>query len=710
MITAKDLHGLHQPEPTLEQTGASFASERISNAYYNKLAEYLAEIPIAGTGSNPGFNSYGLPKAVGLAKRAGLSKEEAFDLIHRTQETACRETSQEIRAAIDSIYAKDSTTPEQPSGARDFSKVEQDKELAEQIASGHPFSVNELTAQSPVKNPESIPTSQVLEKLFPGNPLVTIGKRGAGESIDCMTRLVCVLSESLLKAHEYFVPNPAIKQKGKNKKGELSERCEEQFPVRKYLVIEFDGIPEKDKQAALLWQLREFAPLAMVVDSGHKSLHGSFECSAALPGDIEDFFAYACQLGADASLWKAEHMTRLPNAMRSDPPAKQVMLYFDPDANGKKWNTDALPTRLRVTSIGDIPKPENPEESNLVGQRYLTKGSGLEVVGPTGIGKSSLLMQMGMCWSAGKDFMGIPCQRPLRVLLVQAENDDEDLRAMRDGIMQGVGLYDEAPVIHENLSYVTVNDAAGAAFIKKLENLVKRHRPDIVILDPFFAFVGGNVSDQATVSSFLRGLLQKLMSKYGFACILGHHANKPPGKKQDRLEWSGSDFSYAGSGSAEIGNWSRAVMTVRASEEEGVYKLVFAKRHHKTSLRKEGKPLREIIIKHSPDQSLIYWSLGNEEDWPEAEKQKHDDLWRAVQKHAKDGEAKKTVVAKEMHTTTRTINRLLDNGPVVIRQEGKPTVTLTGGHGVITITVTEPTSAGGSTPSEEQSGQADVSD
>ena len=90
---------------------------------------------------------------------------------------------------------------------------------------------------------------------------------------------------------------------------------------------------------------------------------------------------------------------------------------------------------------------------------------------------------------------------------------------------------------------------------------------------------------------------------------------------------------------------------------------------------------------------------GSEEDWPEKDRLKRDELWHAVQKHAKNGVAKKSDVAKEMRTTTRSLNRMFECGPMLIQRNGQPTVTLTGDRGVICITRIEPNADGSSTES-----------
>ena len=81
------------------------------------------------------------------------------------------------------------------------------------------------------------------------------------------------------------------------------------------------------------------------------------------------------------------------------------------------------PARRLVELVSHL---EN-DPAELLRYRFLCRGSGLLLVGPTGIGKSSLEMQFMILWALGREAFGIRPKGPLRSLLVQAENDDGDL-------------------------------------------------------------------------------------------------------------------------------------------------------------------------------------------------------------------------------------------------------------------------------------------
>lgn len=74
--------------------------------------------------------------------------------------------------------------------------------------------------------------------------------------------------------------------------------------------------------------------------------------------------------------------------------------------------------------------------------RFLYRGGIALLCGPTGIGKSSFLMQLAIYLAAGLALFGIEpgdtfAGIGMKILLIQAENDEGDLAEMRDGVLVG---------------------------------------------------------------------------------------------------------------------------------------------------------------------------------------------------------------------------------------------------------------------------------
>ena len=98
---------------------------------------------------------------------------------------------------------------------------------------------------------------------------------------------------------------------------------------RRFLVIEFDN-GDVDDHAALLWHLALKAPLAMVVYSGSKSLHGWFFCAEQPEERLRQIMRYCVSLGADRATWTRSQFVRMPDGTREGG-KRQVVCYFNPE-------------------------------------------------------------------------------------------------------------------------------------------------------------------------------------------------------------------------------------------------------------------------------------------------------------------------------------------------------------------------------------------
>jgi len=157
-----------------------------------------------------------------------------------------------------------------------------------------------------------------------------------------------------------------------------------------------------------------------------------------------------------------------------------------------------------------------------------------------------------------------------------------------------------------NVRIATVNDTVAIDFLANvLRPLLSAHRPDLLILDPLLAFLGGDVSRQDVVSVFVRSGLQTAIAEADCGLLLVHH---PPKPRQDTGEAKAGDDAYFGAGSADLANWARSVVVLKPTAQHGVYKLRLAKRGARAGWvdADEQTPCFQRTIAHGKG-GLIYW-------------------------------------------------------------------------------------------------------
>ena len=281
---------------------------------------------------------------------------------------------------------------------------------------------------------------------------------------------------------------------------------------------------------------------------------------------------------------------------------------------------DASPPRISPGKrLSELVRPGDDDPAELLRFRFLCRGGGLLLVGPTGIGKSSFSMQAKILWALGREAFGIAPPRPLKSLLVQAENDDGDLAEMRDGVIQGLGLSEaDAKQAMENIIVVREDERTGLLFfVETLRPALAAHRPDLLWIDPALSYLGGEANSQKDVGGFLRNMLNPLLREFDCGCVVVHHTNKPPTGKE-KPDWQAGDFAYLGGGSAEWANWARAVIVLRSVGSHSVFELRAAKRGPRLRWRESDGVTPSFIkmIAHATEPGVICWREAKASEVP----------------------------------------------------------------------------------------------
>ncbi|HMJ91468.1 MAG TPA: AAA family ATPase [Candidatus Acidoferrum sp.] len=627
----------NSPEPKNQMAAARFD-------------ECLAEMPLAGTGV--GFNNHALPRAVHQAKRAGIPADEVIKRIIATQANASRNVETEVRNTVENIYAIEGESKR--SDRKPFDEFK--PELTSRVVTESPGGITQLREASPVKGLAQHAPAFFLPKLFPGNPLVTIGTT----DLEPVTELVTDLKAKTGKqscGFEYIVPSAARKQYGETKQGKGSRKADDTIGERQHIVIEFDH-NSKDEAASIILHLAQFAPLVMALDSGGKSIHSWFSCEGVTERNVWEFFNYAVTLGADTAIWTRSQWVRLPNAMRKKSGELQEVLYFDGEASDKPWTTGKVPwSSIEVFGILSLPT-DHDEDKNLLGNRFLMRGQGILVAAPTAAGKSTLVTQAPMLWACGMDFFGIRPAHPLRTLIIQAENDPDEIRCAVANMMSLITpLQSHARDIDANVLISTFNGYT-INWRDAILPIVMGYKFDLLVMDPLLAYYKGNVSEQEGVSRFLREEVQPFLKEHGLGAVITHHTVKPP-RAAEKGGWANGDFAYSGAGSSEFGNWPRGVIVLKQDrDDKGLFELHVAKRWKSAGLLDaNGVPTDRIHVRHSDEG--ICWNRA-ETPAPKLDKDLFD-LAIGFLKAERNGKARIEAVGKAIDLDPKTVRRRFKN-------------------------------------------------
>jgi hypothetical protein len=250
-------------------------------------------------------------------------------------------------------------------------------------------------------------------------------------------------------------------------------------------------------------------------------------------------------------------------------------------------------------SLAELYYAEIDHSQTLLGDRWLCRKGVAVIAAPAGIGKSTLALQQHALWALGREGFGIRPAKALRILVVQAENDQGDLTEFARGTLGGLKFTpEEIQQIGENTCYITARGKSGDAFISFLRKEIKRFKPDLVHLDPLMAYLGADPVDTAAVSKFLRVDLNQALEKFNCGALINHHT--PKTNYRNTATWQPHDWMYALAGCADITNFARAVLVVDPCKDRRTFRFIAAKRAQRI-----GWSQPERYFAHATDG--IYW-------------------------------------------------------------------------------------------------------
>ena len=383
----------------------------------------------------------------------------------------------------------------------------------------------------------------------------------------------------------------------------------------RHALLEFDDIDVREQ-----WHLiRESkVPCTAVMTSGGRSVHAWVKLDAKDLAEFEQrvrmLWAHFEPYGIDQSNRNPSRLSRLPNCVRFENRQELLALNMGAD-NWLEWATAIQAEGIGETvSLRELATFDTLNDPNTVlGNRWLCKGGSCLFVGQSGIGKSSLALQLAINWAIGRQTFGIRPARPLRSLFIQAENDTGDVSEMVQGSLTALNIktsQSEFSELEDRLVIVTDTVHTGHAFCEAVRKLVAKHKPDLVWFDPLLSFIGDDISQQKVCSEFLRNWLNPISHETGVVWMMVHHTAKPPSDKAARQHWHSTDFSYSGTGSSELTNWARAVCLLRRTNEEA-FELMLAKRGRRAgAVDLDGDPTNAIHLKHADGR--ILWQQTDE--------------------------------------------------------------------------------------------------
>jgi hypothetical protein len=537
-----------------------------------------------------------------------VNAEEAAQII--AERMPRRQKGGEIQEAIEVAYGRspERIAAEQP--PRHRPSVETIERIVAERSKG-PSMLEELRERSPFSVPDD--TEWTVRRLFEPDSLLCV----AGQPQNAFTAPLSNLEA--FQDYELIVPSPMSASYAIDHQGRRHLRCNANTGPRRYLVTDFDikplsrhgkatiyaelfkrwevlGISPQDTQAALISFLQGLpGPLTMVVYSGNQSLQAwwlgfssprssSAPTAPAGPNASSSECRTPCAKTQGAS--KALCISTLPPSNERTSTMPQESTAFGQTPREERANhvppEDKPPRFAPGRSIAWYAAEPINHNNTLLGARYLCRGGGMFIVAPSGLGKSTLSIQMAVLWCCGLVAFRIRPSKALKILIVQSEDDEGDCSEMSQ-VMEHLGLSEtQKRRVASNSELVRCNDLMGARFIEALRARLEEARQDgcpfdLVIINPYGSYLGADVKNTDACAQFLNSWLNPVLTEFDIAAIIIHHTPKTNFQNTDNYKiW---DWMYWGAGCAHITNWARAILVVKPETDDmRVYRFIAAKR------------------------------------------------------------------------------------------------------------------------------------
>jgi hypothetical protein len=197
-------------------------------------------------------------------------------------------------------------------------------------------------------------------------------------------------------------------------------------------------------------------------------------------------------------------------------------------------------TPFPVRRIHEV-EPRSGEQRWLVDQLFARSSVGL-LGGPAKAFKTWVAADLALAVATGTPAFGrfaVPDPGP--VLFFGAEDPPPDLRLRFDGIAAARGLdLAKAPLLLLDVAQLRLDDQV---HLRRLHRTIARHKPRLLVLDPFVRLVAGLDENSARDVSAVLGALRTLQREHDVTILLVHHMRKSPAAHPAQQLRGSGDFS-----------------------------------------------------------------------------------------------------------------------------------------------------------------------
>ena len=375
------------------------------------------------------------------------------------------------------------------------------------------------------------------QKWHPKNGGISMSVKTLKEKLEYANTLNDVIGDYELKAGCWIRVNP------------MSEfgYSDNDVTSFKYALVESDDMSKSEQQSLMVDELK--LPLAALVDSGGKSIHGIVKISAKDEFEYTERVNYLYRICRNHGLIIDENnknpsrMSRLPGATRG----AHMQNLIDINVGSSSWDEWVSYIHKRETGLPQMQSLVDivlnpPELAEPLIDGLLRKGRKMLISGASKTGKSFSLIGLAYALAFGRQWMGFDCTE-CKVLYINLEIADDSFNTRMINVANALGIPRQDLAVNQNLKWLnmrgvnkSLNDLSASII-----DICKGEDFGAIILDPIYKVSFANENDAQEMARFCNSI-DTICQELNTAMIYCHHHSKgsQSGKNAiDRMSGSG---------------------------------------------------------------------------------------------------------------------------------------------------------------------------
>jgi len=253
---------------------------------------------------------------------------------------------------------------------------------------------------------------------------------------------------------------------------------------------------------------------------------------------------------------------------------------------------------LTVRTLSELFAMEFDEADNYMGDRILAAGQSCTLLGPGGVGKSRLAMQLALCMITGRRFLDLDTHAPdKKWLFIQTENNNRRLHHDLRNMALNLRLTDEVIQRVNKSLYIHTIETDEDAFLNlmdpqlyaKIHALIQEVKPDFIVWDPLNSLTDADLNSDMDMRALVSAISRVTRAgNPNRVPLVLHHSLTGKAGAAKAVGWDKASY---GRNSKVLQAWTRAQINLSPRDADDANLLLIS-----CGKNNNGKPFPESGI------------------------------------------------------------------------------------------------------------------